>query len=122
MSSVIKANGLTDNLIRMNPAPFGADKSRPSDAVASGQGDSTGKSKPVSSEQIQQAVSSVKQSIELKSPGVLAFSVDETSGKSVVKITDAKTGETIRQIPSQEFLELARSMDKMKGILLRNEA
>jgi flagellar protein FlaG len=73
-------------------------------------------------EQIQKAIESMKQMIEAKAPNSLAFSVDDSSGKTVVRITDAQTGETIRQIPSQELLDIARSIDKMQGMLLRGKA
>ena len=41
---------------------------------------------------------------------------------TIVRITDGETGEMIRQIPSEEMLEIARSLDKMQGLLLRQEA
>lgn len=37
----------------------------------------------------------------------LSFSVDESTGITVVKVVDKKTGELIRQMPNQTFLELA---------------
>lgn len=38
----------------------------------------------------------------------LQFSVDEASGRNVVKVIDSKSKEVIRQIPSEEVLALAR--------------
>ncbi len=38
----------------------------------------------------------------------LQFSVDEESGRNVVKVIDSKSKEVIRQIPSEEVLVLAR--------------
>ena len=73
-------------------------------------------------EQLQQAVESMKQMIETKAPNSLSFSVDDSTGKTIVKVSDAKTGEMIRQIPSEELLEIARSLDKLQGMLLRQEA
>jgi flagellar protein FlaG len=73
-------------------------------------------------EQIQKAVQSMKQLIEAKAPNSLAFSVDDSSGKTVVRITDKETGETIRQIPSEEMLEIARSLDKFQGMLVQQKA
>ena len=40
----------------------------------------------------------------------LQFSVDEGSGQVVVKVVDAASGEVIRQIPSEEFLRIAKSV------------
>ena len=73
-------------------------------------------------EQVQQAIESMKRMIEAKTPNSLAFSVDDSSGRTIVRITDAQTGETIRQIPSQEMLDIARSIDKMQGMLLKSKA
>jgi flagellar protein FlaG len=76
---------------------------------------------PPQPEQVQKAVESMKQLIEAKAPNSLAFSIDDSTGKTVVRITDAQTGEMIRQIPSEEMLEIARSLDRMQGMLLRAE-
>jgi uncharacterized FlaG/YvyC family protein len=38
----------------------------------------------------------------------LQFSVDEETGRVVVRVIDAVAGETIRQIPAEELLQLAR--------------
>lgn len=72
--------------------------------------------------QVQKAVEAMKQLVEAKAPNSLAFSVDDSTGKTIVRITDAQTGEMIRQIPSEEMLEIARSLDRMQVSLLRQEA
>ncbi len=73
-------------------------------------------------EELSEAVETMRQLVESKAPNSLQFSIDDATGRTVVKISDAKTGETIRQIPSEEMLELARSLDKMQGMLLEQEA
>ncbi|MDZ7924544.1 MAG: flagellar protein FlaG [Marinagarivorans sp.] len=40
----------------------------------------------------------------------LHFHVDEESQKTVVKVVDVSSGDIIRQIPEETFLELARKM------------
>ena len=42
----------------------------------------------------------------------LEFSIDKESGNLIVKIIDAQTHEVIRQIPREEVLVLARSIDQ----------
>lgn len=42
----------------------------------------------------------------------LQFTVDESSGRVVITVQDAATRETIRQIPSEEVLRLARSLER----------
>lgn len=72
-------------------------------------------------EQVQKAVEALKQLIETKAPNSLAFSIDDATGRTIVKITDAETGEMIRQIPSEEMLQIARSLDRMQGMLLQEQ-
>lgn len=52
----------------------------------------------------------------------LNFSVEKDTGKTIIKVVDSDTGDLIRQIPTEEFLELAKALEKAKGILLRTEA
>ncbi len=65
-------------------------------------------------EKIQEAVNNIAQN--------LRFSVDEDTGKTVVKVMDAQTQEVIRQFPSEEAISIARTLDKIQGLLLDDEA
>jgi len=47
----------------------------------------------------------------------LQFSVNEASGRTVVTVTDAQTGEVIREIPPSEQLNLAARLEEMIGLL-----
>lgn len=71
--------------------------------------------------QVRQAVESLKQLVEAKAPNSLAFSIDDSTGKTIVQITDVETGDLIRQIPSEVMLEIARSLGKTPGILLQDQ-
>lgn len=51
----------------------------------------------------------------------LEFSIDDASKRTVIKVVDSETGETVRQIPAEDFLELARRMDDVEGLLFRDE-
>jgi flagellar protein FlaG len=42
----------------------------------------------------------------------VSFSIDEDSGKTVVKVYDGETEELIRQMPGDETLKLAASLQK----------
>jgi len=42
----------------------------------------------------------------------LRFSVDEDSGRTVIKVIDKETEDTIRQIPSDEVLKFARMLEE----------
>ena len=51
----------------------------------------------------------------------VGFSVDDESGRIVVRISDQGSGKLIRQIPSEETLEFARNVKKGKGLLLNTK-
>jgi len=46
----------------------------------------------------------------------ISFAVDDNSGKVVVRVTDTRTGEVIRQIPSEEFLEMISRVQEALGL------
>ncbi len=52
----------------------------------------------------------------------LAFRVDDNSGTSVVSVLDVESGEVLRQIPSEEALELAEKLTEVTGLLMKTEA
>ncbi len=49
------------------------------------------------------------------------FSFHESSGKTLIKVTDKNTNEVIRQIPSEQILKFSANLDKMIGILFDEE-
>jgi flagellar protein FlaG len=72
--------------------------------------------------QVQQAVQMINKTMQTLSRN-LEFSVDNAAvGKTVVKVVDNETGETIRQMPSQETLDIARALDRLQGLLIRRLA
>ena len=52
----------------------------------------------------------------------LDFSLDDGSGSLVVRVTDRASGDVIRQIPSEEALRLADSLDVMRSLLFEAKA
>ncbi|ATE59437.1 flagellar protein FlaG [Thauera sinica] len=65
-------------------------------------------------EDVARAVAPMAQSLE--------FSLDKDSGRTVVKVMDTETNEVIRQIPSEEVLAISKAVDKLKGLLLKQQA
>lgn len=70
---------------------------------------------------IEDAVSKVQKVVSNQATNLL-FSIDEDSGRTVVKVVDSSTKETIRQIPSEEILSIAKALDKLQGLLLKQTA
>ena len=52
----------------------------------------------------------------------LQFSVDEESGRTVIKVIDAQTGELVRQIPPEEVMTLVGRFREEQAGLLREQA
>ncbi|MBI6683637.1 flagellar protein FlaG [Pseudomonas viridiflava] len=65
-------------------------------------------------EDIQKFFHSVKRNLE--------FSIDEGSGKVIVKVIASDSGEVIRQIPNAEILKLADSLSDANSLLFRAKA
>ncbi|MGE1177241.1 flagellar protein FlaG [Pseudomonas sp. BW7P1] len=60
-------------------------------------------------QEIEKFVQSIKRNLE--------FSIDEHSGKVIVKVIASETGEVVRQIPSAEALKLADSLANASHVL-----
>ena len=52
----------------------------------------------------------------------LQFSVDKHLNRIIVKVVDKETGEVIRQIPAEETLAIASSLDAPQGVIIRSKA
>ena len=72
-------------------------------------------------EPVEEAISSIKQFAQSIQRN-LNFALDESSGRVVVKVTDAVSGDVIRQMPSEEALRLAESLEEARSLLFRAEA
>lgn len=72
-------------------------------------------------QQLESAVQSVQQFVRPISSS-LEFSVDDSTGKTVIKVVDKSTHELIRQIPAEEMLAIARALDRLQGLLLHQKA
>jgi flagellar protein FlaG len=63
---------------------------------------------------VQKAVAAMNSSLQ--------FQVDKETDKLVIKVVDTTTKEVIKQIPPQEILEIAKALDKLQGLLVREKA
>ncbi len=52
----------------------------------------------------------------------LEFSVDKDSGRTILRVIHAESGEVIRQIPPEELLHLARAFAEGTGSLITDKA
>ncbi|MBK6602832.1 MAG: flagellar protein FlaG [Betaproteobacteria bacterium] len=52
----------------------------------------------------------------------LMFEVDAETHTTVVKVVDTSDNRVLRQIPSQEMLDIAQALDRLQGMLVRDQA
>lgn len=75
----------------------------------------------ISVEEVKQAVQDINQSMQSLTNG-LEFTIDANSQRPVVRVIDLETRELVRQIPSAEVLEIAKTLDQVLGKLIRQQA
>ena len=80
-----------------------------------------GEKATVSREQVESAVSTIHEFVQSVRRNV-NFTLEDASGRVVVKVTDASSGDIIRQIPSEEALQLAESLEEVRSLLFKAEA
>lgn len=51
----------------------------------------------------------------------IEFSVDDDSGKTVIKVVDSETRKVLRQIPNAEALSLSKSLDRVEGLIIKQK-
>ncbi len=116
-------NSTAAPVIRLFGSASSSDGARPAgqagEAAASASAQRTGDKEQRAA--VEEAVSSIEkftQSIRRD----LSFSLDDSTGRVVVKVTDSTSGEIIRQIPSEEALRLAERLDEARSLLFKAEA
>jgi flagellar protein FlaG len=70
---------------------------------------------------IAQATDKINKTIRMLASN-LSFTVDEETGMDVVKVVDMDTKEVIRQFPSEEVLAIAKALDQLQGLLVKDKA
>jgi flagellar protein FlaG len=106
-------------------APMAAEKPAPSAPAPAAPTQSADALKPAepapSAAQVSQAVKSINTVLQVRSQD-LEFSVDPDSARTIVTVTDKNTHEVIRQMPSREVIEIAKALDHLQSLLIRQTA
>jgi flagellar protein FlaG len=71
--------------------------------------------------EVKEAVSRLNQYVQTLRRD-LEFRVDEGTNTVVVTVVDPSTKEVIRQIPSEEVLAVAKSLEQTQGVILNTKA
>lgn len=72
-------------------------------------------------QQLPEALKRINTVLQVRAPG-LEFSVDDDSARAIVKVIDTNTNEVIRQMPSKEALEIAKALEHLDSLLIRDKA
>ncbi|TIH09286.1 flagellar protein FlaG [Pseudomonas leptonychotis] len=94
---------------------------KPSEDVATGSPAKVENGSAASREEVEAAVATIQDFVQSVRRS-LNFSLEEGSGRVVVKVTDAGSGDVIRQIPSEEALQLAENLSEVRSLLFKAEA
>ena len=90
-------------------------------AAFSGGGDRNVRESKPEADQVAALAEELNQSFK-QIEGNFSVSVDDATGMVVVRITDAETGEIVKQIPPQQLLDASVSVEKIIGLLVNDQA
>ena len=76
---------------------------------------------PADKARVDEAVETINRKLQEGSQQ-LRFAVDHDSGKMIVRVVDTATDQTIRQIPSEVAVAISQSLEKLQGLLVRQQA
>ena len=79
------------------------------------------KDSTVEQAELQSAVSKLNDYVQNISR-TLSYSIEETTGTTIVQVYDSTTEELIRQIPTEETIKLAASIEANSGLLIQEQA
>lgn len=70
---------------------------------------------------LEKAVTDIREFVQASQRN-LDFSIDDSTGRVVVKVIATDSGEVIRQIPSETALKLAQDLSKASSVLFDSKA
>lgn len=104
-----------------NDPPAALPPQRSADHSTISESQSAQQLQPVGREQTEEAVKRIKEFVQPINDSI-QFSLDNDTGFTVVKVIDLQTKEVLRQIPSEEAINIAKALDKLKGLLIHSKA
>lgn len=71
--------------------------------------------------EVQQRVEELNAAMKQHASSIL-FSIDEESGRTIVKVVDTDTDTVLRQYPSKELLAISKQIDAFQGMFIKTQA
>ena len=78
------------------------------------------KAREASERDIRAAIEKIEKFIEPATRDI-TFSIDRDTGINLIRIVDRTSNEVIRQIPGDEVLSIARALDNLQGLLVKEK-
>ena len=79
------------------------------------------KDQQLSNEELSEAVENIQSRLDVMGTR-LGFVINQETEDIIIEVTDRESGELIRQIPSEEVMELRARLDELVGILFDKKA
>lgn len=116
----MKVDASTDRIIP--PALSRATRDRAAAAPADAGPDKAAAPPPeVDTHALREAVDAANRSMRQSATNV-QFQQDNESGRMIVRVIDSDTQQVLRQMPSEEMLEISKSLDRMQGLMVHQKA
>lgn len=77
-------------------------------------------SAPVDPAELKSSVEAINRFLKVNSE--VQFSIDDASGRSVIKVIDTESKKILRQFPSEQVMEMSKDLSGLKGFLVNNKA
>ena len=71
----------------------------------------------INREALEEGIEEINKNIKIFNTKI-SFSLDEITGTTVIKISDAETEEVIREVPPSEFLKIAARLSEIFGLII----
>jgi len=104
----------TDGVVEFRPLGSGEDMTQEQQAYQKG-------ALEQNKEQLEELVEGIQAATKVMQRN-LNFSIDDSTGLTVIKVTDGVSGDVIRQMPTEDALRLAERLDEMRSLLFETRA
>jgi flagellar protein FlaG len=71
--------------------------------------------------ELKQRVDELNEAMKVHASSI-EFSIDDDSGRTIVKVVDTDTDTVLRQYPSKELLAISKQIDKFQGMFIKTQA
>ena len=103
------------------PNPAGGETAQVQESAPQAQAQPQPQRQPVDKARVSEAVDTINRKLQ-EGNQQLRFALDHDSGKMVVRVVDTATDQVIRQIPSEVAIAISQSLEKLQGLLVRQQA